>query len=336
MSCLIKAPNPMYKPTGASYVEMVPWTLGIANSGSWANAAASPVPNGAVMDVIVFNKSTVGARLAGVREYGSSLTRTIDVCETRGSGAIGNGAFRFLVTVNSGVVQCYAENYNDISFVVVGYWLNRTWVEQWDVLTVGSADDNAWFTLTLSNGANKCHDIIVTNDVNYVRAAGSREVGSSHDRKQSCTQSSGGKSGCNFFTNANASKEIQVFFQAYAANDGVDCGYWDDDVTFEEDFYDITNTSSGWETRSIGSRITTGSFAVDIIEGLGDGNTVGYVGARNDPKTHSRYIDKGSTHPTSNDPSFVNFTCEMDAGKAIDGYTETTTTAAAYYLGCFY
>ncbi|MBI2030067.1 hypothetical protein HYT05_00420, partial [Candidatus Kaiserbacteria bacterium] len=175
----------------------------------------------AVLEVAIVNGDAASARIGGVRHASSSLTRSLNINRAEPQG---EGEFTMHVQASAtSSIQTYAADATYISFVLLGYWTSGYYVERFDQIDPGIAD-NTWGNTNLTSfgvASGTVAEMIVGNwNTGLERNAGVRRSGSSLSRLANIHQSTtAGVNGATMLVVASSSNAtIQLFGQVEGAN----------------------------------------------------------------------------------------------------------------------
>ena len=187
------------------------------------------VPADAVVEVAITNSKDKNERWGGVRAVGSTLERRFRLHEAEGGGV--DAVVMHVQANSSSQVQHFAEKKGEVTFTVLGYWTNATYVERFDSFSAGGS--NSWRAHNLSAygvGPSQVAEIAIINtNASNERLAGVRPSGSSMQRLISIHEAeSGGIDAATMMVNADASGVAEVYAASDADIDFYVLGYWSD------------------------------------------------------------------------------------------------------------
>jgi len=153
------------------------------------------IPASAVVEIAISSLDSVAEREGGVRATSSSLDRKIDLSKS----ADGDAFYTTYVQADaSGCIEYYAENFTDIRFTIVGYWMGCEYTEKMQVLATtgnGSWEDYALNQHGVTDG--QICDITASNIYSFSETEiGVRASGSARELKFEVTDVEGGGEAC--------------------------------------------------------------------------------------------------------------------------------------------
>jgi len=272
--------------TCANYVEKL---LNFSSSadGSWRNRnlGAYGVGAGQVAELVIANTNDSDEMSGGVRKDGSSLNRTLDIHEAEEGGLDMATMFVKAGMDNNAAIKVRAEDKDDITFYLIGYWSTPpgTYTELSN--TLGSpTTDQAWEDRDLSGfgvPADAVAQIAIQNkyssDENQI---GIREKGSSLTRTITLQEAeSGGSDVATLHVKTDENSIIQWYHEDVSeAHEYRLLGYWELMDTFGTDLAghwkldeDSGTTASDSSNKGNDGTLTNMDASTDWVSGKIDG-----------------------------------------------------------------
>ena len=256
-------------------------TWGANQNDSWeaVDLGALGVPPGAVVEVAVVNSDAVNQRFGGVRAVGSILDRRLQLHQAE------NGRDLFVMHVQADAlarIEHYADDINDVSFIVLGYWTVGVYEEAWDFFEASAK--TTWLDHALGDydvGSGQVAEIVITNDdASKEREAGVRTDGSSDQRIFDIHKAKGGGvDAITLFVNAGSDPDATVEIYAQRTND-IDfyhAGYWSEPPGNYVENASPGNTAAiaaTWQDVDLNAAVGVPAGAVVSITMMNDSNTL--------------------------------------------------------------
>lgn len=332
-----------------SYVEkQEQWSP--TTSGSWEtkDLSGSPfnVPAGAVLEIALVNADTLNEMVAGVRHASSSLSRTFNIHEAEPQG-VTTMVMHVQASATSSI-QTYAENTANISFVLLGYWTSGYYVERFDQIDPGIAN-NTWGNINLSSygvASTSVAEMVLGNwNTTAENNAGVRRLGSSLSRLANIHESeANGVNGVTMLVKASTTNAtIQGFAQVEGANNAdVDywlVGYWSENPTgldYTERFDDLTGpgSASTWTNRTLnGFGVPPTGIAETLFANAADANSSMLIGVRTSGSTLARTFNLHEAEAGGWDIARSHVKAGSDANATIQYFSEDTASDIFRLLG---
>jgi len=267
-------PPPPPPPTGdkPKYTEMID-SFTIVADGAWTNhniTAGEAVPKSSTVEIVMTNTDSSNPLLMGVRADYSSLNRYINRCPATAEGGM---ATRMLVNVSStGLIECYAEDYDYITYYVTGYWQNVNFTELYQQIDITGDDDGiaAWTDKNLNTmygiPVNRTISVICTNDrTDGLRECGIRTDGSVIVRELDMGRADGGGyQAYDTYVQMSSAGIVEVSSEYYGDNRIFITGYFGANINFTE-AWDTKGISAGaWENIDLSGSIKNNTDVVDF------------------------------------------------------------------------
>lgn len=210
--------------TDGTWVTLYDSTFGVSTSN-------------AVLEYMLENQQKGAENLIGVRAYGGSLSRYVNIheCEPTGGGAGDTHCRMFVQGDNSGNCEFYTEDASDTEIYLLGYWENVGFTELMD--GEGNTATSGWEdeVLETSACANRVCHIIAGHSWEAAETYGVREKGSSLERSVLMHEAEGG--GYNyidFLVKADSNYTIQNKQQTTGHGIFYNLGYFGAELDFVE------------------------------------------------------------------------------------------------------
>ena len=310
---------------GRRYVEMnFQWAATASDSWQVWNLDIYGVPENAVAEVAVVNADGGRELWGGVRAMGSTLDRRLLLHEAGGGGV---DVFVMHVQVDSsGWIEHFSEDPDKLSFVLLGYWTESTYVERWDVFKAGA--NASWQTIALNAfgvGPGQIAEIGMTHHNEFFeRQAGVRTAGSGLSRIVTLHEAKdGGDEAMSMFSLAggDAGASVEVYAEDDLNTDFRLMGYWSTAPgTYTEAFADLGTAAASavWEDKDL-TAYGVPADAVVQISGINseDGNEM-LLGLRRSDSGTLRLLE---IHEAKNGGSdFAVMHVNADASSMIEWY----------------
>ena len=286
-----------------------------------------------VLEIIMENIQQGTENQTGVRAYGSSLARIVDIHEAEAGG---NTHCRMFVQTNaSSQFQVYAEDYTDAVWYVVGYWSDVTFTEAY-TQAVPSGINNQFNDQTLVSGASCVHHIL-SRAISEAQAEAAMTVGvRANDSSLSRTilmheAEAGGYTYLDFLVKADASKIIEVY--KYVSGSVVayyyDVGYFSSELNFVEKWEDITPTiASLWQNRDLTSYLDQDGRTCDFLLTHREETAYRMLGIRGGGTSTSRYLTEHEAESAGSGNEYTGFgiSAVSDANGNVQAWYNFVTT----------
>ncbi|MCH7701289.1 MAG: hypothetical protein IID37_06345 [Planctomycetes bacterium] len=271
----------MPRPAIAGYTEKFEtWQASSNTTWQTKDLSVAPfnVPANAVVEIAVTNLKANQARTAGVRAFGSSLERKLDLHEAEGGGT--DVLVMHVQTDASSRIEHYAEGATDLDFYLLGYWDSGTYVEKISAFTAGA--DATWTDVNLNTYGVSASEIaeiaLLNNQASGAREAGVRTNGSLLARLVDIHEAEGTTGGVDALSmlvaaDGTANATIEAYAETDADVDFYLLGYWTTAPdTYTEMFVDMGSPSADatWEDKDLSG----GSFNLpaDVVAEIALGN----------------------------------------------------------------
>lgn len=273
------------------------WSATSDDTWQTVDLSSYGVPADAVVEVAITNSKTGNERWGGVRAVGSSLDRRFLLHEPEGGGL---DAVTIHVQVdNNGLIQHYSDNKADVTFTLLGYWTDATYVERFDVFAAGGS--NSWRDHNLAAygvGADQVAEIVISNkSASSEYRGGVRTNGSSAQRRiQIHEAESGGVDTVTRLSVADSTSNatVEVYTESNSNMDFTLVGYWSvPPGTFTEKSGQTgkPSSTSSWENKDLSSYgIPVNAVAHVILRNLAPSNER-MMGVRATGSSLARTID---------------------------------------------
>lgn len=206
---------------GTSYTEThEPITASVREQWSELNLSAYGVPGDAVAEIAILNDDASNERLGGVRAFGSTLDRRINLHKAESGGR--DVVVLHVQTDAQSRIEYYAQRVDDISFVLLGYWTGVEYVERFDRFSAGAS--SSWRDHELAKygvGALEVAEIVMVNaNTSREREAGVRSTSSKFERRFDLHEAeSGGVDAATLMVTADDSDGARIQVAAEADSD---------------------------------------------------------------------------------------------------------------------
>ncbi|MCP4391164.1 MAG: LamG domain-containing protein, partial [Gammaproteobacteria bacterium] len=213
---------------GPGYTELYqPWSATADGSWQTVDLGAFGVPADAVVEVAVVNSGTRREYFGGVRAVGSSLERRFRLHEAEGGGV--DTVTLHVQADASSQIEHYSDRRNRVSFVVLGFWADATYVERFDAFKAGA--NASWQPHNLGPygvGSNQVAEISISQTSTSIEwLVGARRPGSGLARRISLHEAEdGGIDMVTLMAGTDASSIVEVYAEANSVVDFHLLGYW--------------------------------------------------------------------------------------------------------------
>ncbi|MBT8083711.1 MAG: hypothetical protein KJN72_00700, partial [Woeseia sp.] len=245
---------------GPTYVEMLlPWIAVAEDSWETVNLGIYGVPANAVVEVAVVNTDGGKEWFGGVRAVGSTLDRRLSIHEAEGGGM--DVVTMHVQSDSAGRIEYYSDDMDKLSFILLGYWPDAAYVENWQSFKAGAS--GSWETHNLQPygvGPDEVAEILMANGNSMnARQAGARTRGSSLSRLFDLHEAhDGGEEIMSLFVAADSDTDARI--EVYAeANNNVDfylLGHWSTPPgSFTSAFEDLGRPTAEniWQAKDVGA-----------------------------------------------------------------------------------
>lgn len=323
-------------------------TWHIPTSGEWVeydlSAYLPSVGRSVVAEILIANTSSDITWSGGVRTPGSVIDRRFNIRQDAAElGTDGSNSLTLHVQVSGGKIECLAENYDDIEFNLVGYWVGPHYTEASGV-SIRPTFAYGWVEYDLISqgipGGVVAEILTSTQNANGY-TLGVREVGSVIIRLVPCNGGEGDglgeKSFASTFVNTSgANGTIEGWSPHTHANrhSFIPVGYWDippGDYTelYSEDVANPT-TNNVWEQVSVSG--VPGNSVADFLFGNRKFDARQWLGLRPtdkdlERKIHTADLDSFSTWGQASNRMHVN----VDANSGVVVFAENATDADDHF-----
>ena len=314
-----------------------PWSATSSDTWQVVDLSAFGVPPGAVAEVAIVNASTGAQRLGGVRAYGSTLNRYLQLHEAE-SGGID------VVTMHvqadaSGRIEHYSDQASEVSFVLLGYWTKGTYVE--DIQLFKSGVNGTWQNHAMAAYGvppGAVVDLAILNlSTNTEFQAGARTSGSTEQRRFDVHEAeSGGRDMFNLSTLAgsDAGATIEVAAEHSGSIDFYLTGYWSDPPgTYSEAFTELSGNpaSSGvWHDKDLSGDGLPARAVAQVVMANGQDSAAGQLGVRRKGSGEARVFDLQEAESGGYDLGTMHV--DSDANSVIQWYDENIGNDHRFYL----
>ncbi|MDH3588289.1 MAG: DNRLRE domain-containing protein [Gammaproteobacteria bacterium] len=325
--------------SGPSYVEMnLPWNAIGENAWEMKNLGVYGIPANAVVEVAVVNDDGGKELWGGVRAMGSSLERRLQLHEAGGGGV--DAMVLHVQTDSAGRIEHYTEDADKLSFVLLGYWAESTYVENWQVFKAGA--NNSWESHGLSAygvaGGDVAEFLLVNNDGFSEHSAGVRTDGSGLDRRFDLHQAQdGGDEGATLFSVAGSDAAATV--ELYAADDAsIDfylLGHWSTPPgTYSEAFEDLGTPTANevWENTDLSPHGVPAHAIARIALTNKQIDKEVFLGVRSVGSGMMRLLELHQSQSLSGGEDLATMQVRADAGGQIQWYEKDILLNHEFYL----
>jgi len=316
-------------PATADYTELhEPWSA--IDKDIWEPVDLAPlgVPADAVVEVAVINVDGGNRRWGGVRAFGSTLDRRLQLHKAE-SGGMDVVTMHVQVDASSRI-EHYSDDTNDISFVALGYWSGVSYVELMEPFSADAS--NSWVPEDVSDdglGANQVAEVAMANtSTGAERLAGVREVGSTWQRRFNLHEAeSGGVDAYSMMVNTNASADVEVFAQNAGDVDFYVLGYWNTPPgTYVENGTGAwTASTTSWEAIDLSGIGVPANAVVQVTIGNLNQSNERLMGVRTIGSSLDRRLDLHKAEAGGSERA--TWHVKVDAGSNLQSYSETSGTA---------
>lgn len=298
-------------------------------SGSWVtkdlSAYIEPPANldlSIVAEIVVVNSGII-TRQGGVRTAGSSIDRTLSIFQLDADqwkeGV--NSATMHVQLSDTYTIECYAEENNDIWFILMGYWVGPSYIETSGSFAPAYRDWEAGRTNLSDYGVISGAIAEVAGGEWYSTGynIGARAVGSSIDRNPPPNRGEYnapdyGRSYWTMFVNTSGSNAVAEFWAQYPDWQKIFVlGYWSNppgDYIEQYSAVDVSPTSDGvWQTLDT----TAPSGSIAQFFGDNDSSTKKTLGLRASGQTLERKWTSVRQTPNALTTLHVNSNSTVDA-----------------------
>ncbi|MBC8433239.1 MAG: hypothetical protein H8D96_15120 [Desulfobacterales bacterium] len=313
------------------------WQIGVAGSWELKDLSGDPflVPPNAVVEVAVINAAGGYEWWGGVRAVGSTLERRLLLHEAE-SGGVDAVVLHVQADANS-QIQCYAQITGDITFVLLGFWTDGTYVERWDLFN--AVNPGTWEDRSLAPfgvRADQLAEMTIVNKNDYSPLYGGvRTDGSSLNRKLYLQNAeSGGVDAAGMMVKAGstASALIEVWSDWTSEIYFYLAGYWSDPPgTFTEAFTDLGNsTANGWQEKDLSGFGVPAETVLQIALSNEDLSEENKMGVQRQGSSLSRFIDLHEPEDGGGDIAVMHV--NADENSVIKWYHEDCSDPHDYHL----
>ena len=296
------------------------------SAGSWVvmDLAGLGVPPNAVVEVAVYNASVGSERWGGVRAVGSLLDRRFQLQEAE-QGGIDSVTLHVQADANARI-EYYSEAASDVSFALLGYWANASYLELFQAMSAASS--GSWAVEDVSDdglGPNQVAEIVISNNnQNAARIAGVRQTGSTSTRQFNHHEAeAGGNETMSMMVNTDASSRIELYAQDNSDIQFHVVGYWDAAPgNYVESGVGLWNPSSNnWENVNLAAAGVPADTVLQV--GLANRNTKfeRQMGVRSVGSGLDRVLDLHEAENGGSDLGSMHV--NVDAGQNIQGFCES-------------
>lgn len=310
------------------------WTSSGSNNWSTQDLSGFGVPANAVVEVAILNSSINKERWGGLRTTGSSLDRRFRLHEAESGG---NDVVTLHVQADaSSRIENFAEKNNEISFMLLGYWTDVTYTEQFG--SFSPDEDEEWESVSLGGygvGAGDVTEIVIVNtSTSSDLRAGVRPVGSGLDRRFRIHEAeSGGIDAISMMVSTDASSRVEYYADSDSSIDFYVVGYWD---TPPGDYVEAggqngqATTGGSWHTGDAsGWGVPAGAVAQFLL--TNDSDTREQVmGVRPVGASLARTIDLHEAESGGSDAVSMHVT--VSTARRIEIYSETAGAEQIFHL----
>jgi len=228
------------------------------------------VPSNAVAEIAIACLDPSYEKYGGVRATSGTLDRKIQIVKS----ADGDSFATMHVQVNnSGYIDCYAEEFVDIEFTLLGYWLGCEYEEKFE--TFSPTGDGSWEGYSLSQygvGSGDVVDITIANtETAASRTIGVRASGSSRQLTFNMSEAEGGGNNCisQFVLASGDTAAIELYAEDHTNYAAYLLGYFSSppgdyneaNIVFPEPMSQLS-----WQTLDVGaSGVPTGCVAEFVL-----------------------------------------------------------------------
>ena len=316
----------------------------VIDESGWASATwnldkdVGSAPALSVAEILAVSTDSFFPRTMGVRNTTSSLNRYIDLGEAESSGGTIN---RFLVQVDaSGNADFYAEDYTDSHFLLIGYWEDITFKEQWISYDVLGSEDDMWHEtdgVELGLKSERVHLITITNDdTGKEQVGGVRNTTSALNRWVDIMESeNGGLQTYTMFVQSDASNKIDVWSEQYGDIIFINQGYFDTaDISYSENWLDISHTTNdAWTDVDLSSYLDEDGRVIDTVLFTNEVNVGTDIGIRTNGAITTRMEEL--TKAEGGGYSSMSMCSQTDSSGIIELYLDDYNVAYGYLAGYF-
>lgn len=291
------------------------------------------VPKGAIAEIVCANKNVDFEREAGVRTDGSGLARFIDIHEAEGDG-VTTATMLVKCDSSTGLIECYAEESDDIDYYLLGYFEGCDFTERFDDVPQGSANWNVDMDLSgygvPANAVVQMHLANVNED--FSRLVGVREKGSGNDRAIDIDEAEdGGTCGISFFVKVDANSIILFRAQSVLSKFYL-LGWFSNVVGFTEGWTEYSPVADDtWESKTIAEADASSIVVFALVNE--DSGREEHNGLRPEGSALNRYIVEHESEGGGN--SGFEACVTLDADKKAEVFCGDGSEANFYYTGFF-
>lgn len=317
------------------YFEMfMPWAVLSPDSWESVNLEIYGVPENAVVEVAVINAD--GSELwGGARTAGSTLERRLQLHQKDGGVEL---MILHVQTDANGVIELYSDKEDKVTFVVLGYWIEATYVENWQVFKAGVS--GSWQDHALDGygvGSNDAAEILMVNNAGFKeREAGVRSNGSGLSRRIKLHEAmGGGDESASLITPAGSdgNATIEVYAKDNTDIDFYLLGHWSTPPgTYTTDFSDlgVPSAQKVWEDIDLTSEGVPASAVVQILAANSEDTKAVKLGARSKGSRAERLFQLSKALNGGDDVFSTHVNTDTDA--VIQWYDEDLAFPRKFYL----
>jgi len=257
------------------YVEGVTGVFNVTSTDTWQEydlllnkeVPASTERDPVVAEILIGNQQTAVSYSGGVRSVGSSLERKFGL---RLPTAGGYDFLTMLVPVSSGgKIEIYGGHASFVDFVLLGYWVGASYVEEMEEFSVGA--DGTWTNVNLGTDyASTIAEVVISNaNTSIQQSGGIRQVGSAINRYHSMSP---GVTNFPDHTSLHVNTSgVNGTIQGYATTDAditlTAIGRWSTTPGIYNEAFEVfadTTFNNTWQVRDV--TVPDGSVAEVVIE----------------------------------------------------------------------
>ncbi|MEE8459847.1 MAG: hypothetical protein V3S08_08230, partial [Phycisphaerales bacterium] len=337
-------PAPPAPTPGTLTVMHETWTASTAATWETMDLSGAPynVPAEAVVEIAVTNSATNAELWGGVRAYGSTLERRMQLHEAEGGGT--DVIVVHVQTDASSRIEHYAQTTADIGFIILGYWAEGRYVEHY--IELDADQNNVWLDHDLATygvGPGDVAEIVLNHKKgNQEREFGVRTNGSGLSRLMNAHETeSNGVETATMHVVADATDRATVELYCGNANNvnPILFGHWSTPPgTYTELFTDIggPTASATWESKDLTSFSVPVDAVVEIILVNTQFDAEANMGVRDNGGSAARLLDLQEAENAAEAPSsggdFGRMHTLADAASTVEIYDEDITKTHQFLL----
>ena len=324
------------------YFEMfMPWSVVSPDTWESANLEIYGVPPNAVVEVAVLNAD--GNELwGGVRASGSTLQRRLQLHEKNGGVEV---MVMHVQADANGLIELYSDKEDKITFVILGYWIETKYVENWQTFKAGGS--NSWRDHSLNSygvGSNDVAEVLVVNNDGFdKRKVGVRSNGSSLPRQIELHEAKdGGDEAMSMLAAAGSDggATVEVYAQVDADIDFYLLGHWSTPPgTYASAFENLGSAAvkNIWEDADLSSEGVPANAVVHILAANNETGGGAKLGVREKGSFMVRLLDLhkaeyGGLDFPSLQVDVASMHVNADANSVIEWYDEDVDKSHFFYL----